>query len=731
NKYKFPDLPSFAFVTNGIAKSNVDASSTNANIRALVLDDQDLINVEDPSMVLLVKLKDVNSMSNMKLLSYEKIRLLKAGIKQWHSETKTFDRVIKHDNLQLVKSIKEKIKVGSANDDDRDSRIKLLQEVDILDTFESFDLFQKTRILLKLRKSFSTFLMEKFKNHDSNVDFPPFDNSSGLCALDRDSLETPVSLDEVKKAVWDFNILEYVNIFLDTGSLPHGSNSSFFTLIPKGSNPIFIKDFCPISLIGVPYKIIAKILANRLDKVIDKIVSHEQSTFIVGRQILDGPLILSEIVEWFKKKKKKLLIFKVDFEKAFNSVSWIYLDFVLLNLGFGSKWRSYIRACLFSSRALVLVKGSPTLEFSIKRGLRQGDPLSPFLFILVMEGLHNAISTAVSSGLIRGVKFGSPELTISHLFYVDDMIITTEWNANDLENIICVLQWRWRLLSHKNALQVKVIKALHGQEGGFDNNGCIYNGYTDWSMRKIVLLLTALIMANDVGIGRGLSLELKILLTYSTCFGNLFCRINEVEDTCVWSLGTDGTLSVKDARYIIDSKILPSLAPSTVWDKNIPRMVNIFIWRLILDCLPHKLNISSRDIDIQMLVRKWCDISFPPFTSYEHWKDDDTSKNSHDYLSEDSSEDLINFLSSRDLQWQFLKQSHEEDPLPVDVPLQTREEDPLPLDIVYPIQEIASSSRDTSRRGEPHYGLRSLGPIQEEVVVVKDGCSGSGRKRNS
>ncbi|GJY20142.1 putative RNA-directed DNA polymerase, eukaryota, reverse transcriptase zinc-binding domain protein [Tanacetum coccineum] len=101
---------------------------------------------------------------------------------------------------------------------------------------------------------------------------------------------------------------------------------------------------------------------------------------------------------------------------------------------------SFQRACLSSSRASVLVNGSPTSEFSIKRGLRQGDPLSPFLFILVMEGLHNALSIAVSSGLIRGVKFGSPEVTISHLFYVDDVIITTEWNANDLDNIIRVLQ---------------------------------------------------------------------------------------------------------------------------------------------------------------------------------------------------------------------------------------------------------------------------------------------------
>ncbi|GKE82092.1 RNA-directed DNA polymerase, eukaryota, reverse transcriptase zinc-binding domain protein, partial [Tanacetum coccineum] len=166
-------------------------------------------------------------------------RVIKTEIKQWHSETKTSDRVTKHDNLQLIKSIEEKIKAGSANDDDRDSRIKLLQEVDILDTFESFDLFQKARIkwdiegdenskffhgLIKkkrraqmiygimkegvwisdpsqIKEEFLNFFKEKFKDHDSNVDFPPFANSSGLCALDRDSLETPVSLDEVKNTV--------------------------------------------------------------------------------------------------------------------------------------------------------------------------------------------------------------------------------------------------------------------------------------------------------------------------------------------------------------------------------------------------------------------------------------------------------------------------------------------------------------------------------------------------
>nr|GEY97546.1 hypothetical protein [Tanacetum cinerariifolium]GEZ11180.1 hypothetical protein [Tanacetum cinerariifolium] len=142
--------------------------------------------------------------------------------------------------------------------------------------------------------------------------------------------------------------------------------------------------------------------------------------------------------------------------------------------------------------------------------------------------------------------------------------------------------------------------------------------------------------------------------------------------------------------------------------------------------------------------------------------DHDTSKDSQNYLSEDYSKDLINFLSCHDPQWQFPNQTQEEepkliptqteekDPLPIDIPRQTEKEDPLSLDIVYPL--LDSSSNGTNIRGQAHYGLRSLGPIQEEVVMVKKpynlvkvtnvvlglrapkaevGCFGFGKKRNS
>ncbi|GKD16835.1 putative RNA-directed DNA polymerase, eukaryota, reverse transcriptase zinc-binding domain protein [Tanacetum coccineum] len=282
-----------------------------------------------------------------------------------------------------------------------------------------------------IKDAFLQFYKRKFQAQDSQVMFSNLPHSHSLNCMDRETLERQVTLEEIKEAIWDCgsskapgpddysfafvkkywgtiqkDLYDFVNLFFATCVMPNGANSSFFTLIPKVNNPTLITDFRPISLIGIYYKIIAKILANRLSKVIDKIVSKEQSAFIAGRQILDGPVILSEIIEWYKKRKKKLLIFKVDFEKAFDSISWNYLIHILDSFGFGNKWCSWIKACLNSSRASILINGSPTSEFSIKRGLRQGDPLSPFLFILVME---------------------------------DDVIITTDWNAKDMDNIIRVL----------------------------------------------------------------------------------------------------------------------------------------------------------------------------------------------------------------------------------------------------------------------------------------------------
>lgn len=150
--------------------------------------------------------------------------------------------------------------------------------------------------------------------------------------------------------------------------------------------------------------------------------------------------MINEVCSWAKRDRKKILLFKVDFDKAFDSVNWQYLDSVLEQMGFGNKWRMWIRGCLCSSRASVIINGSPTKEFPISRGVRQGDPLSPYLFIIAMEGLSVALKTTCDKGLFGGVQIPRNGPNISHLFYADDALFIGEWSRTNLKNLARILR---------------------------------------------------------------------------------------------------------------------------------------------------------------------------------------------------------------------------------------------------------------------------------------------------
>lgn len=122
-----------------------------------------------------------------------------------------------------------------------------------------------------------------------------------------------------------------------------------------------------------------------------------------------------------KKKEKEVVFFKVDFEKAYDSVNWKFLDFMLCAMRFSTTWRNWVRECISSAKVSMLVNGSPTEEFCVGRGLRQGDPLSPFLFLIAAEGLNVLFKEVSGLGLFEGYVVG--ELTISHLQFADDTLI--------------------------------------------------------------------------------------------------------------------------------------------------------------------------------------------------------------------------------------------------------------------------------------------------------------------
>ncbi|GKB35851.1 RNA-directed DNA polymerase, eukaryota [Tanacetum coccineum] len=261
-----------------------------------------------------------------------------------------------------------------------------------------------------------------------------------LSTVQVDDLERGVSHDEIRSAVWDCG---------DNKSPgPDGFTFKFFKKYWRFIGPDFCKavmdakfvnDYRPISLIGSVYKVVTKILANRLATVIAGLVSDTQSAFVADRQILDGPFILNEVLDWCKRKNKQAMFFKVDFAKAYNSVCWDFLIDVLEAFGFGLTWCNWIRGTFCYAKASILVNGSPSDEFHLHCGLKQGDPLSPYLFILVMESLHLSVSRVVDEGVFKGIRLHG-SLSLSHLFFADDALFMGEWSDSNLRGIIYILK---------------------------------------------------------------------------------------------------------------------------------------------------------------------------------------------------------------------------------------------------------------------------------------------------
>ncbi|GJW99717.1 RNA-directed DNA polymerase, eukaryota [Tanacetum coccineum] len=565
----------------------------------------------------------------------------------------------------------------------------------------------------------------------------------------QEDLERVVTKEEM---TIEHDVFEAVSHFFTHADIPKGCNPSFIALILKIPDANMVSDFRPISLIGSIYKIIAKILANRLVRVLGDIVNEVQSAFIAERQILDGPFILNEVLQWCKIKKKQSLIFKVDFEKAYDSVRWDFLDDVLKKFGFGNKWCDWIQTCLKSSRGSILINGSPTEEFQFCKGLKQGDPLSPFLFILIMESLHLSFQRVVDAGLFMGIKL-SHSVNLSHMFYADDAVFVGQWSDRNINTLIHVLdcfyrasglrmnmrkskimgvhveggkvkhaasklgclilntpfsylgskvggsmsrvqawkevidkvksrlsKWKMKALSlggrltllklvlgsipifhmsifqvpssvlhtlesirshffngherfynQKTSLWANVIKAIHGEDGSMEfmrlklgnvDTASFWND--NWSgggvLKDLYPRLYALENGKSVNVCTKLSdpsmdysfrrktrggaeqVQLDALL-------ELVSTVNFVPmgDRWVWTLESSGEFSVASLRKVIDEKRLPSVCSKTRWVKYVSIKVNVLAWKIKMDVLPTRLNISRRGIDIRSISCPICD----------------------------------------------------------------------------------------------------------------------------
>nr|GEY74450.1 RNA-directed DNA polymerase, eukaryota [Tanacetum cinerariifolium] len=514
---------------------------------------------------------------------------------------------------------------------------------------------------------------------------------------------------------------------------PLGCNSSFIALIPKTHEAKMVKDFRPLSLIGSVYKIIAKILANILSLVISSLIFYVQAAFVSNRQILDDPFIINELLSWCKLKNSKPMVFKVDFEKAFDSVRWEYLDDVLNKFSFGVKWRGWIQGCLNTDLGSILFNGSSTLEFKFYKCLKQGDLLSLFLIILIMESLHFSFKNMVNAGLYKGIPI-KDTLTLSHLFYADDVMFVgigiphnevvlvaesigcltfstpfnflgvkvggimsmrsswdkviakftsrlSKWKLKTLSigghltliksvlsslplyhmsifkcpmgvlkllesirrnffngvtnsdmrlaligwkkvldskkneglgvssffalNRALLFQWIWCFISQGPYLWSRFITGIYGPKGAFDNPHIItrrspwldlIREFKSLSLKDKQVTVasklrdTALVPSfRKVSIG---GIEEEHLRLLDNSLSHII--FPQISDRWTWNLESSGEFLVKSARVFIDDSLLPKANAVTRWIKVVPIKIYIFVWRVCLDKLPTRLNLSLR-----------------------------------------------------------------------------------------------------------------------------------------
>ena len=191
--------------------------------------------------------------------------------------------------------------------------------------------------------------------------------------------------------------------FLNHGIVPPNFNETRIVLIPKIKDPKRVTNYRPISLCNVVYKLASKAIANRLKKILPTIISDTQSAFVQGRLITDNILLAFESMHHINQKregKEGEMALKLDMSKAYDRVEWICLEKIMEKLGFAERWRNLIMQCITSVTYAIRINGNPRGRIIPSRGIHQGDPLSPYLFLLCAEGLSSLIKATVNSGNI-------------------------------------------------------------------------------------------------------------------------------------------------------------------------------------------------------------------------------------------------------------------------------------------------------------------------------------------
>jgi hypothetical protein len=230
--------------------------------------------------------------------------------------------------------------------------------------------------------------------------------------------------------------------FLNSGSMDARINTTHIALIPKVASPSSVTEFRPISLCNVIYKLLSKVLANRLKTVLPEVNSCFQSAFMQGHLITDNFLAAYETLHSMQTRmwsKTGFMGVKLDMSKAYDRVEWDFLEAAMGKLGFADRWINLVMTCVRTVTYKVVVNGNPVGLIKPSRGIRQGDPISPYLFILCAEALSNLLIKAEKRGVIFGVPTSPRGSRLSHLFFADDSLLFCKANSVEWRQLLRIL----------------------------------------------------------------------------------------------------------------------------------------------------------------------------------------------------------------------------------------------------------------------------------------------------
>jgi len=231
-------------------------------------------------------------------------------------------------------------------------------------------------------------------------------------------------------------VVRAINSGFEKGEMSQSHKEGVITCIPKGDKPReFLKNWRPITLLNTVYKIGSACIAARIKSVLPKLISEDQSGYVEGRYIGNNIRFIYDLIDYLKVSKLPGLLLSVDFEKAFDSLDWSFMNRVLEAFGFGNDICKWIRTFYTSLKSAVVVNGKVTSWFDVKRGCRQGDPISAYLFILCAEIMSTRIK---NNQEIKGVKIGTTKHKILQL--ADDTQIFLERHKKSFELVIRTLE---------------------------------------------------------------------------------------------------------------------------------------------------------------------------------------------------------------------------------------------------------------------------------------------------